>query len=112
MRGFVALLGISENKYTRTSDLPLMVGVFVDGSCPIHPRFTPQCDQCHHFFRQLYTSVAEVLPKSTTHGVGYSSEDEYDELDGRTPDRREVDIVGCPWAKRLTVRQLPLWYMV
>ena len=80
--GFVALLGISENKLYKDIRLAIDCRRSLDDSGPIHPRNTPQLDLCHHFFRQLYTSAAEVLPKSGTHGVGYSSEDESDELDG------------------------------
>ena len=69
----------------------------------------------HHFFHQLYTSVAEVLPKYTTNRVGHSSEYEYDELTGWTPDRLATDIAADSFgdldARHLTVRKLPLWPM-
>ena len=115
--GFVALLGISEKKLYKDIRLAIDGRRSLDDNGPIHPRNTPQLDLCHHFFRQLYTSAAEVLPTRPpqTHGPGDSSGDEFDELDGWTPDKFEVDIVGDSLGeidpKHLTVRQLPLWSM-
>ena len=99
-----------------TSDLPFNGRRYLlDGGGPMHGRATPQLDMCHHFFRQLYTSVSEVLPTYTTNGVGHSSEHEYDELTGWTHHRLVTDIVADTLddlgARHLSVRKLPIWYM-
>ena len=84
----------------------------VDNAGPIHPRRTPQLDMCHHFFHQLYTSAAEVLPTAPPCAEGddeYSSQDASDELDGWTPERYLVDVIGD--LDPLTPHQLPFFSM-
>lgn len=119
VNGFCNLLGISSKKLYKDIRLALDGRRSLDDAGPIHPRSTPQLDMCHHFFRELYTSAAEVLP--TSHAVrrsevlGDSSEDEQDELDGWTPDRPLIEIVGDSIGDldpcQLPVRQLPLFSM-
>ena len=115
---FCDLLGISCKKLYKDIRLAIDGRRSLDNAGPIHPRATPQLDMCHHFFRQLYTSAAEVLPTAPLRAEGDdedSSEDESDELDGWTPDRPLVDIIGDSVGDLdpagLTPRQLPLFSM-
>ena len=59
---FCDLLGISCKKLYKDIRLAVDGRRSVDGA-GIHPRCTPQLDMCHHFFRQLYISAAEVCPQ-------------------------------------------------
>ena len=115
VRAFANLLGISTKKLYKDIRLAIDARRSLDDSGPIYPRGTPQLDLCHHFFRQLYTSAAEVLPTAPPHlrGDTEDSSDEQDELDGWSPDRPLIDIVGDSVGdldpSQLSVRQLPLF---
>ena len=118
VHAFCTLLGISTRKLYKDIRLVVDARRSLDDAGPLHPRRTPQLDMCHHFFRQLYTSAAEVLPVSVPRirdGPEDDSDDEQDELDGWSPDRPLLDIVGDSVGDldptRLTVRQLPLFSM-
>ena len=118
VHAFCTLLGISSRKLYKDVRLAIDARRNLDDAGRLCPRSTPQLDMCHHFFRQLYTSAAEVLPVSLPRSGGNpedSSDDEQDELDGWSPDRPLVDIVGDSIGDldptRLTPRQLPLFSM-
>ena len=119
VNGFVTLLGISERKLYKDIRLGIdgRCALDEDGSIRQSCRLTPQMDICHHFFRKLYTSAAEVLPtgQPRTNSGDDSSEDEQDNLDGWTPDRLQVELVGDSLGEidpaNLPVRQLPLFSM-
>ena len=119
VNGFVTLLGISERKLYKDIRLGIdgRCALDEDGSIRQSCRLTPHMDICHHFFRKLYTSAAEVLPtgQPRTNSGDDSSEDEQDNLDGWTPDRLQVELVGDSLGEidpaNLPVRQLPLFSM-
>lgn len=114
---FANLLGISTKKLYKNIRLAIDARRSLDDAGPIHPRSAPQLDLCHHFFRALYTSAAEVLPMAPLRMGGDSedSSDEQDELDGWSPDRPMVEIVGDSIGDldpaQLPVRRLPLFSM-
>ena len=70
VRGFVALLGIGETRICRGTRLAIDGLRYLLDAGPILGRNTAQLYRCHHFLCQLYTAVAEVLPKYTTNGAG------------------------------------------
>lgn len=115
VRGFCSVLGINARRLYKDIRLTIDGRRRLDDLGPIDPKATPQLDVCHHFFRRLYTSAAEVLPTGRPRAAGGedSSEDEGDELDGWTPDRSLVDVVGDSLGDidpaQLAVRQLPLF---
>ena len=117
VHAFCTLLGISTRKLYKDIRLVIDGRRSLDDAGPLHPRNTPQLDLCHHFFRQLYISAAEVLPVSlpSVGGGPEDSDDEQDELDGWSPDRPLLDVIGDSVGDldpaRLTVRQLPLFSM-
>ena len=118
VHAFCALLGISSKKLYKDIRLVIDTRRSLDDAGPLHPRSSPQLELCHHFFRQLYTSAAEVLPVAVPdigRGPEDSSDDEQDGLDGWSPERPLLDIVGDSVGDldptRLTPRQLPLFSM-
>ena len=115
---FCDLLGTSNKKLYKDIKLAIDCLRTLDDAGPIHPRRTPQLHMCHHFFRALYTSAAEVLPTAAPGAEGDdedSSQDASDELDGWTPERPLVDVIGDSVGDldpaELTPRQLPLFSM-
>ena len=114
---FTMLLGISCKKLYKDIKLTLDGRRKLDDEGPLHPRHSPQLSICHQFFRELYSSAAEVMPVShPRNGSGHEdSDDEQDELAGWSNDRPLVEIIGDSLGDldpdHLRVRELPLWSM-